>query len=194
MQKQVTLVQKEPKPIVTVNKWKFITWLFIITIIMLFASQTSAYLVRRAEGNWVEFNIPTIFYYSTGVLIISSVFLQLAYLAAKKDNFGRLKAFITISFLTGVIFLIMQYFGWQDLQTQGVYLKGNPSGSFFYILTGLHGFHLITGLFVLLFSLRAAMSYKINAKALNQIEVSATYWHFLDILWVYLFVFLLFFR
>lgn len=194
MQKQVTFVQQEPKPIVTVNKWKFITWLFIITIIMLFASQTSAYLVRRAEGNWVEFTIPTIFYYSTAVLIVSSVFLHLAYLAAKKDNFGTLRAFIGIAFVTGVAFLIMQYFGWQDLQTQGVYLKGNPSGSFFYILTGLHGFHLITGLVVLLFSLVAAMTLKINAKALTQIEVCATYWHFLDILWIYLLVFLLYFR
>lgn len=194
MQKQVTFVQQEPKPIVTVNKWKFITWLFIITIIMLFASQTSAYLVRRAEGNWVEFTIPTIFYYSTAVLIVSSVCLHLAYLAAKRDNFGTLRAFIGIAFVTGLVFLVMQYLGWQDLQTQGVYLKGNPSGSFFYILTGLHGFHLITGLVVLLFSLVAAMTLKINAKALTQIEVCATYWHFLDILWIYLLVFLLYFR
>lgn len=194
MAKQATLIQEEPKPIVSINKWKFITWLFIITIIMLFASQTSAYLVRRAEGNWVEFTIPVIFYYSTAVLIISSIFLQLAYFSAKKDNFGQLKALISVAFVAGLAFLVMQYIGWQDLQEQGVFLKGNPSGSFFYILTGLHGFHLVTGLFVIFFAFIAAFRLNINAKNLTQIEVCLTYWHFLDILWIYLFVFLLYFR
>lgn len=187
-------IKEEPKQILTVNKWKFIIWLFIITIIMLFASQTSAYLVRRAEGNWTEFDIPVIFWYSTGVLIVSSIFMHLAYLAAKRDEFSKLKIFITLAFSSGVIFLVMQYLGWQDLQLSGVYLKGNPSGSFYYIFTGLHGAHLITGLAVLFFAFIAAMRMGIHAKNLVQIEVCATYWHFLDILWVYLFVFLLYFR
>lgn len=194
MAEQLNIVQEEPDNILRVNKWKFITWLFIISIIMLFASQTSAYLVRRAEGNWMEFTVPVIFYYSTAVLVLSSVFLHLAYLSAKKDNFSQLRIFISVAFGAGIVFLIMQYFGWQDLQEQGVFLKGNPSGSFFYVLTGLHGFHLITGLFVILFAFVAAFRSKINAKELNQLEVCNTYWHFLDLLWVYLFVFLLYFR
>lgn len=194
MAEQIDLIQDEPDKILRVNKWKFITWLFIISIVMLFASQTSAYLVRRAEGNWVEFTVPMIFYYSTAVLILSSVFLHLAYLSAKKDDFAKLKLFISVAFAAGLVFLVMQYYGWQDLQTQGVFLKGNPSGSFFYVLTGLHGFHLITGLFVILFAFIAAFRTKINAKQLTQIQVCNTYWHFLDLLWVYLFVFLLYFR
>ena len=194
MAEQINVVQEEPDKILRVNKWKFITWLFIISIVMLFASQTSAYLVRRAEGNWMEFTVPVIFYYSTAVLILSSLFLHLAYLSAKKDNFAQLKTFISIAFGAGIVFLVMQYYGWQDLQAQGVFLKGNPSGSFFYVLTGLHGFHLITGLFVILFAFVAAFRSEINAKQLNQLEVCNTYWHFLDLLWVYLFVFLLYFR
>lgn len=194
MAEQINVVQEEPDKILRVNKWKFITWLFIISIIMLFASQTSAYLVRRAEGNWMEFTVPVIFYYSTAVLVLSSVFLHIAYLSAKKDNFSQLRLFISIAFGAGIVFLVMQYYGWQDLQEQGVFLKGNPSGSFFYVLTGLHGFHLITGLFVILFAFVAAFQSKINAKELNQLEVCNTYWHFLDLLWVYLFVFLLYFR
>jgi cytochrome c oxidase subunit III len=185
---------QEPKQILTVNKWKFIVWLFIITIIMLFASQTSAYLVRRAEGNWTEFEIPSLFWYSTVVLLISSIFMQLSYAFAKKDEFGKLKIFISLTFIFGIVFLIMQYLGWQNLQSQGIYLKGNPAGSFYYVLTGLHGFHLITGLVVLLFSFFHAMKLTIHSKNLIRLEVCATYWHFLDILWVYLFVFLLFFR
>ncbi len=186
--------REEPKPVLSVNKYKFITWLFIITIIMLFASQTSAYLVRRAEGNWTEFNMPIIFYCSTLVLIVSSVFMFLAQTAAKKDNFTNLKVFISIAFLLGLSFLIMQYIGWQELQVSGIYLKGNPSGSFLYILTGLHAFHLISGLIVLLFAFYAAFKAKIHSKSLVQIEVCSSYWHFLDILWIYLFVFLLYFR
>ncbi len=185
---------QEPKPILTVNKWKFIIWLFIITIIMLFASQTSAYIVRRAEGNWTEFEIPLIFWNSSLVLIVSSIFMQLSLMAAKKDEFGKLKAFISISFLLGIIFLIMQYIGWQNLQTQGIYLKGNPSGSFYYIITGLHGFHLITGLIVMLFSFYSSFKMDIHSKNLIRLEVCTIYWHFLDLLWIYLFGFLLFFR
>jgi cytochrome c oxidase subunit 3 len=194
MAEQINVIQEEPDRILRINKWKFITWLFIISIVMLFASQTSAYLVRRAEGNWMEFTVPIIFYYSTAVLVLSSAFLHLAYLSAKKDNFSSLRVFISIAFGAGMVFLVMQYYGWQDLQEQGVFLKGNPSGSFFYVLTGLHGFHLVTGLFVILFAFVAAFRSKINARELNQLEVCNTYWHFLDLLWVYLFVFLLYFR
>lgn len=190
----MAISKQEAKPVLSVNKWKFITWLFIITILMLFASQTSAYLVRRAEGNWVEFALPAVFYWSTGVLLISSILMHLALKAAKKDDFAKLRLFISGTFVFGMIFLVMQYVGWQELQTAGVYLKGNPSGSFLYILTGLHAFHLISGLIVLVFSLFAAFKLDIHAKKLVQIEVCATYWHFLDILWIYLFVFLLYFR
>lgn len=188
------IINEEPKPILTVNKWKFITWLFIITIVMLFASQTSAYLVRRAEGNWTEFELPLIFWYSTGVLFVSSVFMHLAYLAGKKDEFSKLKLYISLAFGLGTAFLIMQYIGWQQLQLQDIVLKGNPSGSFLYILTGLHAFHLITGLGVLLYSFIAVFRNKVHSKNLIQIEVCATYWHFLDFLWIYLFLFLIYFR
>lgn len=188
------IINEEPKPILTVNKWKFITWLFIITIVMLFASQTSAYLVRRAEGNWTEFTLPLIFWYSTGVLVVSSIFMHLAYLAGKKDEFTKLKLYISLAFGLGSTFLVMQYIGWQQLQGQDVFLKGNPSGSFMYILTGLHAFHLVTGLAVLLYSFIAVFRNKVHSKNLTQIEVSATYWHFLDILWIYLFIFLIYFR
>ena len=190
----MAITKEEAKPVLSVNKWKFITWLFIITILMLFASQTSAYLVRRAEGNWVEFALPSIFYWSTGVLLISSVFMFLAQKAAKKDEFQRLRLFISVTFVFGLAFLVMQYMGWQELQQSGVYLKGNPSGSFMYILTGLHAFHLVSGLIVLLFSFVAAFKLNIHAKKLTQIEVCGTYWHFLDLLWIYLFLFLTYFR
>lgn len=173
---------------------KFILWLFLVTIVMLFASQTSAYLVRRAEGNWLEFEMPRIFWYSTAVLIASSISMQMAYFAAKKDQFKQLKIAISITFVLGLAFLWMQFQGWKDLVAMNVYFVGNPSGSFFYVFTGLHGFHLISGLIVLLYSLRSAFKMKTHAKSLRQIQISSTYWHFLDLLWLYLFVFLLTFN
>lgn len=185
---------EEPEETLSMNPKKFILWLFVVSIIMLFASMTSAYLVRRAEGNWLEFEIPKVFLYSTVVLVASSISMHWAYLAAKKDNFGALRTAISITFVLGIAFLVMQFEGWKDLVAQNVYFVGNPAGSFMYVFTGLHAFHLVTGLFVLLFALRAVFRLKVHAKNLDQIEICMTYWHFLDVLWVYLFGFLLYFN
>lgn len=187
-------VVEEPQETLSMNPRKFILWLFIVSIVMLFAAMTSAYLVRRAEGNWLEYDIPTIFSYSSVVLIVSSLTMHWAYLAAKKDNFGSLKIAITVTFVLGVIFLYMQFQGWVELVDEKVFFVGNPAGSFMYIFTGLHGFHLISGLIVLVIALVAAFRLRIHAKSLNQIEIAATYWHFLDILWLYLFFFLVYFH
>jgi cytochrome c oxidase subunit III len=187
-------VQDEPEETLSVNPKKFILWLFIVSIIMLFAAMTSAYLVRRAEGDWLEYTIPSVFTYSTIVMVASSLTIQWAVWAAKKDNFGSLRAAITITFALGLAFLYMQWQGWVDLVNQRVFFVGNPAGSFMYVFTGLHAFHLISGLIVLVFALAAAFRLRIHAKSLDQIQISAAYWHFLDVLWLYLFAFLLYFH
>jgi cytochrome c oxidase subunit III len=176
----------------SMNPKKFLLWLGIVSIIMMFAAFTSAYLVRRAEGNWLEFNIPVIFTYSTIVLLISSLSMHFAYWAAKKDQFLLLRTAISITFVLGIAFLVMQVLGWSELTRNNVFLVGNPSGSFFYVLSGVHGLHIISALIVLIFAMIAAFKLKIHAKQLNQIEICVTYWHFLDLLWLYLFVFLLY--
>lgn len=191
--KDVQLIE-EPEETLSMNPRKFILWLFIVSIIMLFAAMTSAYLVRRAEGNWLEYEIPSVFTYSSVVLVLSSLTMHWAYLAAKKDNFGSLKTAITITFVLGAVFLYMQFQGWVALVDQNVFFVGNPAGSFMYIFTGLHGFHLISGLIVLVFALVASFRLRIHAKSLNQLEIAATYWHFLDVLWLYLFLFLVYFH
>ena len=175
----------------SVNPKVFTMWLFIVSIVMLFAAFTSAYLVRKAEGNWVEFQMPSLFSYSTGVLILSSLTMHDSLIAAKKDQFNALRISISITFVLGLLFLVMQFFGWIQLVEMNVYFVGNPSGSFVYVLSGLHGLHLVSGLVVLIFALVAAFKLRINAKQLTQIKICATYWHFLDALWLYLFVFLL---
>jgi cytochrome c oxidase subunit III len=187
-------IQEEPEEQLSMDPRKFILWLFIVSIIMLFAAMTSAYLVRRAEGDWLEYTIPGIFGYSTVVIVLSSLTMQSAVWAAKKDNFVVLRTAIISTFLLGVVFLMMQFQGWKDLVDQNVFFVGNPAGSFMYVFTGLHAFHLISGLAVLVFALTAAFQLRIHAKNLNQIEISAAYWHFLDVLWIYLFGFLIYFH
>ncbi len=186
--------RERPREVLAMDPVKFLMWLFIVSIVMLFASQTSAYLVRRAEGNWLEFAIPELFKYSTIVLVVSSITMHWAVSAAKKDDFTQLRLAISATFVLGITFLVMQFEGWKKLVEMNVYFVGNPSGSFFYVFTGLHGFHLISGLIVLAYALFAAFRLKIHAKSLRQIQICATYWHFLDLLWVYLFVFLLTFN
>jgi cytochrome c oxidase subunit 3 len=185
---------EEPKAVLSMNPKKFALWLFIISIIMIFASQTSAYLVRRAEGNWLEVDFPPIFTVSTIVIILSSFTMQWAYHSAKRDELVKLKIAIIATTLLGFTFLVTQWLGWGQLVDMQVFFGGrgsNPGGSFVYVLSGLHAAHLIGGLIFLLIVTVKTFQYKIHAKSLQTIELCNTYWHFMDILWVYLFVFLL---
>ena len=197
MQKTVSSefkIVEEPKNPLAMNPKKFGMWLFIGSVVMLFASLTSAYIVRQAEGNWLFFELPGILTISTGVILLSSVTMQLAFWEAKKDNLQRVKALVTITTVLGVAFLVLQFYGWKALVAAQVYLVGNPSGSFLYVITGLHGFHIISAIIFLLLVLVSTFRFKVHSKNLLQIEMCTTYWHFLGGLWLYLFVFLLLYR
>lgn len=183
--------QEEPQQPLAMHPKKFAVWLFIVSIIMIFAALTSAYIVRRAEGNWLEFQLPTIFWINSAILLASSVTMHWAYVSAKKDNLNSLKTGMVLTVLLAIAFLVGQWYSWVALIDRQVFFVGNPSGSFLYVLTGMHAFHLVTGLVFLVIILVASFQYKIHAKSIVRLEMCATYWHFLDILWLYLFVFLL---
>jgi cytochrome c oxidase subunit 3 len=187
-------IVEEPKNTLAMNPKKFAMWLFIGSVVMLFASLTSAYIVRQAEGNWLYFDLPGILMVSTVVILLSSVTMQWAYWSARKDNLHMVKTLVLITTLLGVSFLVLQFYGWKDLVANQVYLVGNPSGSFLYVITGLHGLHIISAIVFLLIVLIAAFRFRVHAKNLLQIEMCTTYWHFLGGLWLYLFVFLLLYR
>lgn len=180
-----------PQPTLSMHPKKFLLWLFIVTIVMLFAALTSAYIVRQGEGDWLEFRIPTLFWINSGVLLLSSLTLHGAYWAARKDNLDALKVLVAVTTMLGLSFLVGQYFGWGELVKEGVYLVGNPSGSFLYILTGVHGFHLVSGVVFLLIIFVQTFRNRVHARRLTLLEMGVTYWHFLDGLWIYLFAFLL---
>jgi cytochrome c oxidase subunit 3 len=192
--KNYSLKMEQTNKTLGMNPKKFALWLFIVSIVMMFAAMTSAYIVRRSEGNWLIVNIPIEFYISTIIILLSSLSMHFAYISAKKDNFQPLKYSLLTTSVLGVLFILTQYMGWQKLVEQGVLFGGimsNPGGSFVYVLTGLHVFHLFTGIVFLFVVLIAAFKYKVHSKNLSLIEMCSTYWHFLDGLWVYLFVFLL---
>lgn len=184
-------IVEEPKKPLTMHPKKFGMWLFLGSVLMLFASLTSAYIVRRAEGNWTSFDIPAMFYLTTVVILLSSVTMQWAYFAAKKDNYFTVRLMTFLTFVLGLVFLVGQFYGWRDLVLAHVYLVGNPSGSFVYVLTGLHGLHIISALVYVLIVLLAVMRNILPSRLLARLEMCATYWHFLGGLWLYLFVFLL---
>ncbi len=182
---------EEPKKTLSMNPKKFAMWLFIASVLMLFAAFTSAYIVRRAEGNWVYFELPDLFYYSTVIILLSSITMQWAYFAVKKDNLEMVKVGVGVTALLGVAFVIVQFLGWGQMADQGVYLVGNPSGSFVILLTLVHGAHLLSAIIFVLIVLNSSFKLKIHSKSMSQIEMCTTYWHFLGGLWLYLFVFLL---
>jgi cytochrome c oxidase subunit 3 len=184
-------IVEEPKKPISMHPKKFAMWIFIASVVMVFASLTSAYIVRQAEGNWLYFDLPNLFYTTSFVIVLSSISMQLAYWAAKKDNLERVKLFMTITSILGVAFCVGQVLAWGDLVKNSVYLVGNPSGSFLYILTGLHAVHLISAIVFVLIVLIATFRNKVHSRNLAQIEMCATYWHFLGGLWLYLFVFLI---
>lgn len=172
------------------NPSKFMVWLFIVTIVMLFAALTSAYIVKQSEGNWLYFDLPRIFWITTAIIMLSSISMQFAYWASGRDDFGKLKAFLIITILLGATFLVGQYYSWKQLVAMDVYFVGNPSGSFLYVLTGLHAIHILSGLVFLLIVTVSAFRLKIHSKNKIKIEMCTTFWHFLGGLWLYLFLFL----
>ena len=171
------------------NPVKFTLWVAIGSICMMFAALTSAYIVKKNQGNFLEFDFPTVFMISTAVIILSSISMQMAYKSFKEKQLSQYKNYIMGTLVLGVVFFILQIAGFKQLELNHISLTGqlsNPSASFFFVIVGLHLVHIIGGVIALLIRLFK----KAETDTLNSIEMTATYWHFVDILWIYLFVFL----
>jgi len=195
-------------------------WFGIVSIIMLFAGLTSAYMVRQGEGKWVQFALPNLFIVSTVIIVLSSISLQWGLNAIKKNNLANLKIGVLVTFILGIGFVVFQYLAWTELVSQGIYFvgrvkdittdftyvpagnetvkeaaeTGNVAASFLYVITGLHVVHLLGGILALAVVLVKSFREKYSASDYNGVTVAAIYWHFLDALWIYLFLFLLYIR
>ena len=158
---------------------------------MLFAAFTSAYVVRQAAGNWLEFPLPTYFYISTGIIVLSSVFLHISYTSFKNGKEGKYKGFIVLSAILGISFVVCQILGFYEMEAMGIELTGNPSGSFVYVIAAVHAAHVLAGIAVLGVAMLHAFLLPFNPTPARKLRFQQTiiYWHFVDILWVYLLFF-----
>ena len=176
-----------------IHPQKFALWAAMASITMMFGAFTSAYIVKQAAGNWLEFSMPVAFYFSTVLLILSSLFLHRSFTGFKQVKERQYKVFLSLAFILGLSFVVLQYVGWLELYRMGVDLKGNVSGSFFYLLSGIHALHVLGGLAALSVAMLHAFTlpFRVTGKRIHRFDLVINYWHFMDILWIYLFFFLL---
>lgn len=184
-----TITQQQRKRL---HPYKFSLWIAMASILMMFAGFTSAYLVKRNDANWLQFQLPLVFWYSTAVILLSSLTIYLAERSFKARNMFRYRILITLTAALGVLFVILQWVGFEYLQNHGVKLIGsgsNPSGSFLGVITGVHMLHVTGGVVVLIIMFLKAYNGSSKNYSSVPIEVASTYWHFVDAIWIYLFIF-----
>jgi cytochrome c oxidase subunit 3 len=175
-----------------IHPHKFTLWVALASIIMMFAGLTSAYIVKSNEPKWTALDMPIIFWYSTAVMLLSSLTVQLSLTAFKNRDMGRYRRLITITALLGVLFVFMQLAGFYTLWSSGITLKGSGAAQFMYVIFSLHALHVIGGVLALLFMFFKAFSSSVRNYNAVPVEVVSTYWHFVDVLWIYLFLFFTF--
>ena len=186
------LVDRESAGPLSMHPKKFAMWLFMVTVVMIFAAFTSGHIVRQAQGNWQVYELPTRFLTNTGIIILSSVFLQIAFFAARKDNLKLLKPMVIMATGLGFAFLAGQWLAWGDMVDKGLFFSGgNVATSFLYVITAVHAVHLVGGVFYLLYILISSLRTRVHSKNMLNMEMCTTFWHFLGALWIYLYVFLL---
>jgi cytochrome c oxidase subunit 3 len=165
-------------------------WVVLFAITMMFAAFTSALIVRKGSSlDWQTFTLPSILYFNTLLLLASSVTLEVSrrrvatFMGGLKSQVESPVRWLYITLFLGLLFVAGQYAAWSQLSAQGLYLATNPSSSFFYVLTATHALHVLGGLGGLIYVIR-----KLNKSALrrNTLDATARYWHFMDVLWLYL--------
>ena len=169
----------------------------LLSITMTFAGLTSAYIVSKARPDWLkDFELPDYFIISTLIILASSITMWLAKKNIKKKLVSKTSFWIAITFLLSIFFFLSQFLGFQELINKGYYFTGAQSTvttSFLYVLALLHLVHVFAGVIVLIVVFVNNKNKKYNDETLG-FELAETFWHFLGFLWLYLFVFLYFFR
>jgi len=181
----------------TIKAKKMMLLFSMLSIAMTFAGLTSAYIVSKARPDWLKnFELPLSFSLSTAIIVLSSITIWIAKKNLKKNNNSKSTNWLFITFILGVLFIILQFVGFNSLISKGFFFTGAQSTittSFLYVLTVLHLAHLFAGMIVLIVVIYNNHKGKYKKEKLG-FELAVTFWHFLGILWLYLFVFLYFFR
>ena len=172
-------------------------WVSLISMVMFFAGLTSAYVISMKRDDWVSFDLPDSFYISTILIVASSITLFFSQRLLKKDNLGLSRILLVITLVLGVVFVWQQYVGFVDLRASGLYFTGptsTVSTSFLIGITLMHVLHLAAGIITLIVVIYNHYRNKYSSNDLLGFELGAIFWHFVDILWIYLFLFFYFIR
>ena len=180
---------------------KPLLWIGLASILMAFAGLTSGYVVSRsalvAEHEWLQFALPEQFTYATVAILLSTLTMVGAQVSVRKNRHPAVKAYLGLTLLLAVVFIVFQWLGWQDLTDRGLFFTGEKSNtavSWVYVITALHWLHVISGVIVLVVTWIKSLRGKYSKQDFLGLSMAAIYWHFLDGLWIYLFLFLLFIR
>jgi cytochrome c oxidase subunit 3 len=180
------------------SRYRVGMWVALAAILMMFTALTSAYIVRSGSSNdWLQLRMPRVLLLSTALILVSSGTLEAARRKLRDSAQSAYKRWLQITVVLGFGFLASQLFAWRQLAGQGIYVSSNPHSSFFYLLSATHGVHLLGGLLALIYlAVRTAVSDSDVAVAKRQAAADAVtlYWHFMDVLWIYLFVLLFYWR
>ena len=172
-----------------IHPHKFTLWVAIGSIVMMFAGLTSAFIVKSNQANFKLVEIPGVFWISTAAIILSSLTIQMALKFFKDREMGKYRLFVAITLLLGSLFVLLQWMGFKQLWEENVTFRGGGAGQFLYVIFGLHAIHVIGGIIALLVMVLKAYFGKIKLYSSVPVEVAATYWHFVDLLWIYLLIF-----
>jgi len=177
---------------------KMMLWFGIISMVMTFAGLTSAYVVSKNRPDWLtDFELPVSFLWSTSVIVGSSITLWLSKQAIKSGNRKNASAFLIGTLILAILFVVFQFYSFSEIVQSGYYFTGSESTittSFIYVLVLAHLAHLAIGLIVLLVLIYNHFKQRYNAGQMLGFELGATFWHFVDFLWIYLIIFLYFFK
>src|SRR3954452_10783357 len=190
---------KSLAPATAGTRYRVGVWVLIAGIAMFFTALTSAYIVRAASApDWHPMQLPHVIWLSSFLILISSGTMQAAVRSLKQQRNPQYVRWLSLTAALGFGFLASQWFTWKQLSRQGVYLATTPNSSFFYLLTAAHGMHLMVGLLALLYLLLRTRYTRSDelAEATRVARAGAVgiYWHFMDGLWIYLFLLLFLWR
>ena len=181
------------------SRYRIGAWAGIGGIVMLFTALASAYIVRSASGNdWQPIVMPKVLWLSTAVILLSSVTMEVSRRALKQQHNSRYSSWLTVTVVLGLGFVATQLIAWRQLWRQGVYMASNPHSSFFYLFTAAHGVHLLGGLValscLLLRTRKQRDTVEGELRRIGAADAASIYWHFLDGLWISLFLLLFFWK
>lgn len=172
-------------------------WISMISMVMFFAGLTSAYVISMKREDWVNFDLPNAFYISTALIVISSLTLMLSQRFLKQDKRQLSLLLVVITFFLGIGFVWQQYVGFNELKSVGLFFTGpesTVSTSFIIGITFMHVLHLFAGIIVLFVVIYNHFKYKYKPDEMLGFELGAIFWHFVDVLWIYLILFFYFIR